>query len=54
MSDFVSTTPGFSNKFSRILIWPLLKPHANCSVDIIIALWLRPAIDESRRLLRVN
>jgi len=54
MSDFVSTTPGSSNEFSRISIWPLVKAHADCSVDVLNALWLRLAFGESCPLLRVN
>jgi len=34
-------------------IWPLVKPHANCCVNILKARWLRPALSESYRLLRV-
>ena len=50
-SDFVSITPGSSNEFSWISEWPLVKPHADCSVDILKALWPRPAFGESCRLL---
>ena len=42
-SDFVSMPPGSSNEFSRISEWPLVKPNADRSVDIIEALWLRLA-----------
>jgi len=31
-TDFVSIRPGYSNEFSWISIWPLVKPHADCSV----------------------
>ena len=47
-------TPGSSNKFPRISIWRLVKPHANYCVDILTATWLRPAFAESYRLRRVT
>ena len=47
-------TPKSSNEFPWISIWRLVKPHANYCVDIVKALWLRPAFAESYRLLRVT
>ena len=53
-SDSVLITPGSSNEFPWISIWPLVKPHADCCVDILNARWLRPVFAESYRRLRVN
>ena len=49
-------TPEFINEFPLISIWRLVMPHAdNCvDVDILKARWLRPALAESYRLLRVD
>ena len=53
-SDFVVITPESSNKFPWISIWRLVKPHANCCVDILNTRWLRLAFVELYWLWRVN
>ena len=40
--------------YKWISIRRLVKPHANCCVDILTARWLRPAFAESYRLRRVS
>jgi len=53
-SDSVLITPGSSNELPWMSMWPFVKPHVDCCVDILNARWLRPAFAESYRLLRVN
>jgi len=52
-SDSVLITPGSSNEFPWIPIWPLVQPHADCCVDIGYSMhvtrWLRPVFAESYR-----
>jgi len=50
----VVITPESFNEFPRISTRRLVKPHANYCVDILKARWLRPALAESHRLLRVT
>jgi len=42
-STVVIITPESSDEFPLTSIWRLVKPHANYCVDILKALWLRPA-----------